>query len=298
MKRRPAAIDTTALAALPVRLGEYRSLRIIQVGCGGTGSHLARMTAACAAAVRDRGETVELVFCDHDTVEPKNVPRQLFAAADIGRPKAEVIARRYAAAWGLETTIDRSPFSAANYGLGGYRHDRRLTVIVGAVDNAAARREMARACEENGEYGLPSVWWIDAGNAADSGQVLVGTDTKSRNLRGSVQLGAVWRLPAPSLTAPDLLVARDGENADAKMSCAELVAANLQSLTVNGWAATIAGDTLYRLVVSRNLTRFGTWFDARSGTVRSTPTAPAEIARAAGCRESALLPRTPRRTAA
>ena len=60
MKRKPVAIDTTALAALPVRLAEYRSLRIIQVGCGGTGSHLARMTAAVAAVLRDRGEEVEL----------------------------------------------------------------------------------------------------------------------------------------------------------------------------------------------------------------------------------------------
>lgn len=298
MKPKPVAIDTAALRALPVRLAEYRSLRIIQVGCGGTGSHLARMTAACAAAVRDRGETVELIFCDHDIVETKNVPRQLFATSDIGRPKAEVIASRYAAAWGLAATIDRSPFSAANYGLGGYWHDRTLTVIVGAVDNAAARREMARACESNREGAPPAVWWIDAGNSADSGQVLVGTDTKRPPLRGSVQLGAVWRLPAPSLVAPDLLQARDEELAGSKLSCAELVAANLQSQTVNAWAATVAGDTLYRLLVSRDLARFATWFDSRSASVRSTPTAPSEIARAAGVRESSLYPRKPRAKAA
>ena len=297
MKRKPVAIDTSVLSALPVRLAEHRSIRIIQVGCGGTGSHLARMTAACAAALRDRGESVELVFCDPDSVEARNVPRQLFAASDIGRPKAAVLAERYSAAWGLHAAADTSPFSSASYDVWN-NYDRRLTVVVGAVDNAAARREMAKVCEANRAGALPYVWWIDAGNAADSGQVLVGTDTKSRNLRASVQLGAVWRLPAPSLVAPDLLVARDEENADAKMSCAELVAASLQSQTVNSWAATVAGDTLYRLLVSHDLRRLGTWFDARSGTVRSTPTSPAEIARAAGLRESSLLPRTPRSRAA
>lgn len=256
------------------------------------------MTAACAAAVRDRGEKVELVFCDPDTVEAKNVPRQLFAASDIGRPKAAVLAERYGAAWGLAATIDAAVFSAANYQLGGYYHDRSLTVIVGAVDNAAARREMAKACEANREGALPSVWWIDAGNSAESGQVLVGSDVKPAGLRGSVQLGAVWRLPAPSLVAPDLLVTRDEELGTPRLSCAELVAANLQSQTVNCWAATIAGDTLYRLLVSRDLTRFATWFEARGGSVRSTPTAPSEIARAARVRESSLHPRESRTRAA
>ena len=297
MKRKPVAIDTAALRAFPVRLAEYHSLRIIQVGCGGTGSHLARMTAACAAAVRDRGETVELIFCDHDIVETKNVPRQLFATSDIGRPKAAVLAERYSAAWGLAATVDATPFSAASYELWN-NYDRRLTVIVGAVDNAAARREMAKACESNRENALPYVWWIDAGNSAECGQVLVGTDTNSRHLRGSVQLGAVWRLPAPSLVAPDLLQARDEELAGSKLSCAELVAANLQSQTVNAWAATVAGDTLYRLLVSRDLARFATWFDSRTASVRSTPTAPSEIARAAGVRESSLYPRKLRAKAA
>ena len=297
MKRKPVAIDTSVLSALPVRLAEHRSIRIIQVGCGGTGSHLARMTAACAAALRDRGESVELVFCDPDSVEARNVPRQLFAASDIGRPKAAVLAERYSAAWGLHAAADTSPFSSASYDVWN-NYDRRLTVVVGAVDNAAARREMSKACEANRENALPSVWWIDTGNAADSGQVLVGTDTKSCNLRGSVQLGAVWRLPAPSLVAPDLLVVRHEELGIARLSCAELVAANLQSQTVNAWAATIAGDTLYRLLVSRDLARFGTWFDARSGNVRSTPTSPAGIARAARVRESTLHPRQRRPKAA
>lgn len=297
MKPKPVAIDTAALSALPVRLAEYRSLRIVQVGCGGTGSHLARMTAAVASALRDRGESVELVFCDPDFVEAKNVPRQLFAASDIGRPKAAVLAERYSAAWGLAATIDTARFSAANYQLA-TNYDRRLTVIVGAVDNAAARREMARACEANREGAQPSVWWIDAGNAADSGQVLVGTDVRSRDLRGSIALGAVWRLPAPSLVSPDLLIARDEETAGARLSCAELVAANLQSQTVNAWSATITGDTLYRLLVARDLRRLATWFDARSGSVRSTPTAPAEIARAARVREATLSPRQPRPKAA
>ena len=297
MKRGPVAMDTTALRALPVRLAEYRSLRMIQVGCGGTGSHLARMTAAVCAALRDRGESVELVFCDPDIVEARNVPRQLFATSDIGRPKAAVLAERYSAAWGLAATVDATPFSAAAYELWN-NYDRRLTVIVGAVDNAAARREMAKACESNREHALPYVWWIDAGNSAESGQVLVGTDTNSRHLRGSAHLGAVWRLPAPSLVAPDLLQARDEELTGSKLSCAELVAANLQSQTINAWAATVAGDTLYRLLVSRDLARFATWFDSRTASVRSTPTAPSEIARAAGVRESSLTARKLRANAA
>lgn len=289
VKSKTARIDTTALQALPIAVAEHEKVRIVQVGCGGTGSHLARMTAAVAAALRDRSE-VELVFCDPDIVEPKNVPRQLFATSDVGRPKAAVLAERYSAAWGLEVGVDHRPFSCDEYD--GWRSRDTLTVIVGAVDNAAARKAIAKALSVNKrtQFGdqYPRLWWLDAGNAADSGQVLLGSNTVPKDLEGAVQLGAVWRLPAPSLVAPDLLKARPEEKAAARLSCAELVAANLQSQAVNAWAATIAGDMLYRLLVTRDLARFATYFDARTGTVRSTPTAPAEIARAAGITEKDL----------
>jgi len=262
---------------LAVRTSEFDRLTLVQAGCGGTGSLLARSTAATAAALRQRGVRVDLVFVDPDTVEERNIGRQLFARSDISRPKAEVVADRYAAAWGLEVSADVSEFAA-----GRYLAHQGLTVVVGAVDNAAARREIAGLLARNPTApALPRVWWLDAGNSADSGQVLLGTETAPFDLEGSVSLGSVWRLPAPSLVAPDLLVPRPEETSPDRLSCAELAAANLQSQTVNSWSATIAGDMLHRLLVTRELARFATYFDARTATVASEPTSVQAIARAA-----------------
>ncbi|MDT0329282.1 HesA/MoeB/ThiF family protein [Nocardiopsis lambiniae] len=71
--------------AVKVQLRLARS-RVVLLGCGGIGS-LVAVTLATAGVG-------ELVLVDADQVEPSNLTRQfLFTEADIGRPKAEVLAR-------------------------------------------------------------------------------------------------------------------------------------------------------------------------------------------------------------
>ena len=69
---------------------------------------------------------------------------------------------------------------------------------------------------------------------------------------------ACTALPSPALQCPELLDARPEETAPARVSCAELMARDEQSLVVNQAVAVIAGDSLLRLLVSRDLKcRFG-----------------------------------------
>lgn len=84
------------------------------VGCGGTGGQIARTLARILYDMRERRlatPTVRLV--DPDTVEPKNVGRQLYTVADVGQNKSEVLACRFNRALGLDIEWVPEPLDAS-----------------------------------------------------------------------------------------------------------------------------------------------------------------------------------------
>lgn len=283
-----SAIDLSFLRAATVVLAEHSCVDLWLVGCGGTGSCVSRAVAQIARVLEEGGRKVRLTFVDPDTVEPKNVPRQMFAEAEIGLNKAEALALRYAAAWGLEIRVVAEPFEARMLG-----HDRDLlTLLIGCVDNAKGRQALHAALERNDRpdplYGhraaaAPNVWWLDCGNSNQAGQVQLGSTVNIGALRDAFPTETVCtRLPSPGLQSPELLEPRPEELAESKLSCAELALANAQSLMVNHRVAAEAGDFLSRLLLSRNLRRFATFFDCEAGTARSTYCTPEQVAALAG----------------
>lgn len=279
------AIDLSFLSAKPVVTLEPARVHLHLVGCGGTGSWLAPTVARVAHTLVERGAEVRVTFQDHDTVEDVNVPRQNFCFAEIGSNKAETLAARYAAAWGIEIAARSVPFTA----LDPKRRTDWLRVVMGCVDNAAARVEIQKSLGRAGYDGAPALWWLDCGNWKESGQVLLGCTADRKQLDGAFALGgACTALPSPALQSPELLVARPEEADETRLSCAELAARNEQSLAVNQMVAAIAGDYLLRLLVSRDLKKFATYFDQPSGSSRSSYTTPEAVAAAVG-------PEAPRR---
>lgn len=258
---------------------------MVLVGCGGTGSYLARSLVQIALVLGERGQDVRLTFVDPDTVESRNVPRQSFAPAEIGQPKAVALATRFSMAWGLPIRAIASEFAPGTSV--GDRHGS-LRVLVGCVDNAAGRKAIAKAIAIDASAERQA-WWLDCGNTAEAGQVLFGSaDTKER-LAGAFRApGLCLALPSPALVAPDLLVARPEEKSRRRLSCAELVAANLQSLTINQRVAAEAADVLARFLVTGSLNRFATYFDSASGTAQSYYATPCDVSRATGFSESLL----------
>ena len=69
-------------------------------GAGGTGGYIAPHLYRIAFA---SGCTARIIIADGDIVEEKNLIRQNFAACDIGKNKAQVMAERYAGTFGIET---------------------------------------------------------------------------------------------------------------------------------------------------------------------------------------------------
>ena len=75
---------------------------IVLVGCGGTGSQLARAVARLVYSMKSAGQsTPKVSFIDPDVIEPANVGRQLFIHAEVGLHKAEALARRFNYSLGL-----------------------------------------------------------------------------------------------------------------------------------------------------------------------------------------------------
>jgi PRTRC genetic system ThiF family protein len=292
-------IDLSHLNASPLKIampGIHQTLRLYLVGCGVTGSWFAPHLVRLARFLREtRQSQVQLTFIDPDVVEIKNVFRQNFGEAEVGGHKAELLALRYAASWGQEIQVHASPFDKGMVKL--EYHD--LGVIIGCVDNAAARQTIAATLDQeirfHGAEGLPRLWWLDAGNGTDTGQVLFGAARDARQLRYAFPYfpdpGFCVNLPAPDVQHPDLLQTQPEANATREtqeaISCADLLLTGDQSPSINAMVANIAATYLWRLFADpHGLTTFATYCNLNVLSTRSRFITPDAVARAIGAKHA------------
>ncbi|MEP7288621.1 MAG: ThiF family adenylyltransferase [Chloroflexota bacterium] len=104
---------------------------VVLVGCGGTGSQIARSLCRIVYDLKCRRKHAPtLKFIDPDRVEMKNVGRQMFTQADAESKafKAESLARRFNYSLGLDIACYNESFSAE-------KHASSHSLVCGAVDN-------------------------------------------------------------------------------------------------------------------------------------------------------------------
>ena len=101
------------------------------IGCGGTGSWLARGLAKLV-------EPFLIRLVDGDTVEEKNLDRQLFSSGDVGKFKSRALATIIGASYSTPEYYSSTSFS--------YNQDDWLFCC---ADNHAARREVLLACDRD-----------------------------------------------------------------------------------------------------------------------------------------------------
>ena len=155
-----------------MRFSKVRPVKVIMLGAGGTGGHIAPHLYRLLYAL-DR--PVRFIICDGDVVEQKNLVRQNFAPADLGENKAKVLAERYASVFGMETEyvpefIENEerlrrllqPYSwqISNEYL------REQVILIGAVDNNRSRQLCNTIF-----YQMEELIYIDSGNGEHTGQV-------------------------------------------------------------------------------------------------------------------------------
>ena len=231
------------------------------VGLGGTGAQAARSVARMVYDMKAaRLHPPKIVLIDPDRVEHKNVGRQLYTEADVGQAKAHVLMRRFNMALGLDITAIDQPVNAEDH------FERWGSLVIGAVDNHLARRELAQ---------VKGAIWIDAGNHCSSGQVVIGNtgdrDTVMRLIAG--RDGKYSYLPNAGLLFPMLLEPeREVQpQPEPQRSCADLVVAREQDLLINDWMAVVVSQYVYRLLHRQPITSFMSYISADGMSVRSLP---------------------------
>lgn len=274
----PQQLDLSYLNASRLLVRNAETVYISMIGCGGNGSWLAPSVVRIARVFMNKfRKTVRITFIDPDIVEAKNVLRQNFCDAEIGKFKADALAFRYGLAWGTSITAITEPFNHEMRLSEGYSN--QLVLYIGCVDNAAARIEIAKKVTDSPSYTKMNTWWLDLGNTKAYGQVLLGNagvDGDPFSIPGYCTA-----TPLPSVQHPDLLIPEEEENADpfAGLSCADLALVDAQGMAINYRVAAEATDYLNRFLLTGDLTKFATYFDLASGTARSLHITPENVGR-------------------
>lgn len=272
-------LNTDFLNAKPIILPYYQQIAFYLIGCGGNGSWLATTLCRLTRLLNQQHKPTQLTFIDPDIVEEKNLVRQNFCAAEINRNKAQTLALRYSAAWGIEINAIPKPFTPRQI----ISEPQTLTLLIGCVDNSAARQSIAQALEQHKSYynQASQVWWLDCGNHAirPSGQVLLGSHSDpDPDTYHFHELGCIC-LPSPTLQHPELLIPEPEEVNPQHFSCEELLLRNTQYFGINQRVAVEAGEYLIQLLTGQ-LKRFATYFDLSSGAAQSLYTTQSSILKA------------------
>lgn len=210
---------------------------VIVVGAGGTGSifvtHLCRIHSAWEKL---GGAPFGITIYDPDLVTEANLARQVFCHADIGQAKANVLAQRARAFFGI-------PVSAhvCKYQPPAFRLD---TVVVGCVDNLDARRKMRAVTKTS--------YWLDMGNTTDRGQVVLGGHG----------------LPDFFDLHPEMLKAKDPKDIP---SCSMAESLAKQDLFINSTIANLGAHLLWQLMRKGGINHHGYYVNMSTG--RTVPIA-------------------------
>jgi len=251
---------------------------IIIAGCGGTGGFIAE--GLCRLFT---GRAARLALIDMDTVEERNLLRQNFFPEDIGKFKSQALAERLARRYGREVVYSvneyRGEMLGASWGEG-MNEVLRGDIVIGCVDNAAARRSIAKSIKHN--------WWLDTGNGEHYGQVLLG-NAAGQSLKGCLKKdGTVSYLPLPTVQEPSLLIPAPAKKRGP--TCAEAVELGDQSPAVNQVMASLAVEFVRR-IIGGTLEWMGVYIDLDTMTMTPVPITPAAIARMSGLKAAEILER-------
>ncbi len=251
---------------LPSQITAGNSVPITLVGAGGTGSLILNELARINHALRSLEHAgIDVTVYDPDSVSSANLGRQLFSPVDIGRNKAEVLCTRINRFFGNDWKAipQRYPDpSPQPYG-------RNMEILISAVDSAQARIAIAESFKGNRPRPM---LWMDAGNTATSGQVILGTVPR---LYGHAEI----KHPAHIDTLPTVLdlypnIEEADKDAIQGPSCSLADALEKQDLMVNRWVSSLACQLLWTGFRKGYLTNHGGFINLNTLSVRPLPISP------------------------
>ena len=244
-----------------MRFSLSKPVKIVMLGAGGTGGHIAPHLYRLLHTL-DR--SVQVIIADGDIVEEKNLVRQNFIFADLGKNKAQVLAERYATAFGMEVQyipefienedrlvelIESPRYYACN---NSYQSKIGYSILIGAVDNNRSRSLCHQVFQKS-----ENLIYIDSGNGEFTGQVVCGIR------RG----GKTYYKPIGDIY-PDIL--DDTDKFPTELSCAEASVSAPQSIVANIMAATAVVSYIYNILVLGSIQTKSVTFSTKSINLKPT----------------------------
>ena len=220
-----------------------KTVKVVVVGAGGTGSHMLMGLAQLHHAMLALGHPggLDVVVYDSDTVSHTNVGRQMFFPSDVGRNKADVLVHRINMAMGVNWKAMPERFEEP---------ESATDLLIGCVDNRATRG-LIHACNL-----FTAMYWLDMGNTSHGGQIILG------------QIGKHKTLPNIGDLFPETIDASlDG--GDDTPSCSMAEALEKQSLFINRAMALYGLNLLSELFRHGTIDYHGVFVNLK--TARTTP---------------------------
>lgn len=194
---------------------------IFVVGCGATGSYYISTLAQLAIGNKC---IEEIVLIDRDLVEVKNLKNQRFTKKDVGKSKAEVLAKRYSKL-GIKISYVNDFILSKDDIDRIYQSLDKINshlLIVSCVDNLQARYHINDYFNSKNDF--EKLYYIDTGNDNNTkkGQTVLGYKEKEEVILKPV--GDYFNLTE--------------EEDKTEVSCSDIVVENPQHFTTNVISAT------------------------------------------------------------
>jgi len=199
---------------------------------------------------------LDVTVMDGDVIAPANCVRQPFTTSEVGLSKAVVMVSRVNLFWGVRWTSQPSFVSATT-------KLPDVDLVISCVDTRAARSdllELVTDCRSRVFY------WMDMGNSAASGQLVLGQPRNGRNRQSADRLRTAPEL-FPEITMATL-DAGDGP------SCSAIEALERQEPFVNQVLAQHALALLARLFRYGRIEHHGAFVDVANSRVQPLPVNP------------------------
>lgn len=226
---------------------------ILMIATGGTGGHMVPNLVRMISHLPFPEQPI-LILADKDKVELKNVQRQNFITSDIGRNKAQILAERYSAAFGVAVDFiaDNMDYLAIEKFV--IKNTGKI-LIIDTVDNIRTRCDINIVAKT-----YSNVDWLSVGNTDKNGQMVMYSQSVPKKFRRS--LVDVF----PDDFTYEEADKQDEEERTARANCAENSVINPQSIAVNIMGSTITINHLYEMYYQKQMTNDVVFYDIYNNT--------------------------------
>lgn len=218
-------------------LDPAHQLTVALVGVGGTGSQVLTSLGRMNYALKELGHPgLHVKVYDPDVVTQANCGRQLFSPIEVGRNKAEVLVSKVNMFFGTAWESVPDVFG---------KNTELSNIIISCVDTVKSRIAIRKAIDNAGSaWGndtLKNFYWLDFGNALNTGQVVLGT---SHDLNvGKKKKGNVGKLKCVT----DIFDLSKVSDKASGPSCSLAEALSKQDLFINSTLANIGMALLWKM---------------------------------------------------